>query len=87
MNLQWFADAPLAGDPACICSHCRQPISQQESPILRWWDPRVDQEIRFHWRCAVYGAFYLERIAYIGEWPTMMTGNGERTRNEQFYEC
>lgn len=51
-GLRWFRDSPPAGDPACLCSHCGQLISESEIPI-RMTDDRYAGavEARFHDGC------------------------------------
>jgi hypothetical protein len=43
---RWFTDSPDAGDPACLCSFCEQPIDEDSSPVLRAVDLSGKNEIR-----------------------------------------
>ena len=60
-HLKKFNDSPDAGDPSCICSYCKQVITEKEVPYRLW--PKTNSilvngepisdfwEIRLHWNC------------------------------------
>ena len=50
-QITWFHTSPDAGDPACLCSWCEQPIDADEAPIVRLFDSDANTEARFHRRC------------------------------------
>lgn len=51
LRLRWFSDSPDAGDPACLCSLCLEPIVEGDLPI-RAWSASGKSEIRLHMACA-----------------------------------
>ncbi len=47
-----FVDSPDAGDPACLCSRCGEPIGEDQVPIRNVvLDGQVFVEYRYHARC------------------------------------
>lgn len=57
LHLEWFVDSPNPGDPACTCSLCRKPISEDDVIVRAWeWWPAPEEpatiiEARFHIEC------------------------------------
>ena len=35
-HIRWFTDSPDAGDPACLCSRCGDPIPEHDVPLRAW---------------------------------------------------
>lgn len=52
-SLVWYDDSPDAGDPACRCSSCGEPIPDGVMPIRLYRDLGNDRvlEARFHDVC------------------------------------
>lgn len=46
-----FENSPEAGNAACICSRCRDPILEGELPIRIFVPGSRDREFRFHPKC------------------------------------
>jgi hypothetical protein len=53
-DLQWFRDAPAAGQPACLCSWCGEAIAAERDCVrLGYGDPER-YELRCHALCFAY---------------------------------
>ncbi len=50
--LTWFSDSPDTGDPACICSYCKEVIEDEGELPLRLWGENSNLELRLHMHCA-----------------------------------
>jgi hypothetical protein len=48
-----FEDSPDAGDPACVCSWCEQPIAEHDTPIRVFVEDGRVGEYRFHYPCFI----------------------------------
>lgn len=68
---QWWADSPDAGDPACLCSFCLQPIPDDPDggAVRRTFHARVALELR----CCVESACMARYLDVIAEWSMRAT--------------
>jgi len=51
-ELTWFHDSPFVGEPECICSYCKEPITEEHEVPLRMWGDNSGLELRLHTYCA-----------------------------------
>jgi len=51
---QFFTDSPDVGHPACVCSRCGMPITEEDAERavpIRVWPEDMSGEYRYHPRC------------------------------------
>jgi hypothetical protein len=51
-ELTWFHDSPSIGDPKCICSYCKELITEEDEVPIRMWGEHSGIELRLHMYCA-----------------------------------